>query len=267
MMEWCMMTAQFIWKVELTQTKSISKWSTVWSLDTLISQQPSIFPPTNLKKRIYFPIFWIYMHVSNEKIFEQTLSTVWLRVKNNKSEISHNTINGQKRLVFENRTTVKWCKISMTDLHARRSGTCKIAVRSVSDQTRVPRLPFVRNHIAKTVRIPLKVAWTRPRLSFHSCNYGIFSKWCPYVVWATCIHNSVSWRRCCSRLDALASGWQARTAVQLQLQQLLQLLHTSIKSLSQYSTCAYSIIIRLKLTAAAHRVLRTANNDLKRRAK
>jgi hypothetical protein len=41
------------------------------------------------------------------------------------------------------------------------------------------------------------------------------------------------------------------------------LLHASIKSMSQYSTCAYSIIIRLKLTAAAHRVLRTANNDLK----
>jgi len=45
------------------------------------------------------------------------------------------------------------------------------------------------------------------------------------------------------------------------------LLHASIKSMSQYSTCAYSIIIRLKLTVAAHRVLKTTNNDLTRRAK
>jgi hypothetical protein len=25
------------------------------------------------------------------------------------------------------------------------------------------------------------------RLSSHSCNYGIFSGWCPYSPWATCI--------------------------------------------------------------------------------
>jgi hypothetical protein len=49
-----------------------------------------------------------------------------------------------------------------------------------------------QNHIAKIVPIPLKVAWTPPKLSFHSCNYDIFSERCPYVVWATCIHNSVS---------------------------------------------------------------------------
>jgi hypothetical protein len=100
-------------------------------LDTLISQQPSIFPPPNTKKKqIYFPIFWIYTYihtyVSKEKIFEQKLSTAWLFVKNNKSEILHNSIKDQKLLVFEKNVTVKRCKTSMTDLHARYSGTCKL---------------------------------------------------------------------------------------------------------------------------------------------
>ena len=75
---------------------------------------------------------YIYTHtyVSNAQIFEQKLSTAWLLVQNNKSEILHNTINGQKRLVLEKHVTVKWCKTSMTDLHAPRSGTCKTAIRS-----------------------------------------------------------------------------------------------------------------------------------------
>ena len=150
----------------------------------------------------------------------------------------------------------------MTDLHARRSGTCSTIV---SNQTRVPRLPFVRNHIAKKVPIPLKVAWTPPFLSFHSCNYGIFSERRPHVVWANCIHNSVSHGDADgSRLDALASEWRSANCPAAAPAALL---HASITSMSQYSTCAYSIIIRLKLTAAAHRVFRTANSDLKRRAK
>ena len=27
------------------------------------------------------------------------------------------------------------------------------------------------------------------RLSFHNCNYGILTDWCPYSPWATHIHN------------------------------------------------------------------------------
>ena len=97
-------------------------------LDTLILQQPSIFPPPNTKKNKFtFPFSeYIHTYVSNEKIFEQKLSTAWLFVKNNKSEILHNSIKDQKLLVFEKNVTVKRCKTSMTDLHARYSGTCKL---------------------------------------------------------------------------------------------------------------------------------------------
>lgn len=73
------MTAQFICKAKLTQTKSISRWSTAWSLDTLISCQPLILPPPNIKNEVILPLAETY--IQGEKKFEQKLSTVWLPVR------------------------------------------------------------------------------------------------------------------------------------------------------------------------------------------
>jgi hypothetical protein len=56
--------------------------------------------------------------------------------------------------------------------------------------------PPHRGRAAGTVPNPAQSRVDRPpaapRLSFHSCNYDIFSDWSLYDVWATCIHHSLS---------------------------------------------------------------------------
>jgi hypothetical protein len=161
-------------------------------------------------------------------------------------------------MVFEKHVAVKWCKISMTDPHARNSGMCKTAVRSSRSRRafrdyRSSGTTSLRQSQFRSKSRELPHA-SRSTAAIMASSVSGVSTLCglpPQL--------SVSWRRCYSRLDALASGWRGANC---RAAAPAAPLHASIKSMSQYSTCAYSTIIRLKLTAAARRVWRMANNDL-----
>jgi hypothetical protein len=97
------------------------------------------------------------------------------------------------------------------------------------------------------------ITWASLQLFLHSCSYGLFIGWCPYILWVTWIHkcNScrtlpVVWRYCCYYWNLATSRWchpwkysvYCCAPVPAKL-----LLVPSVKGTSQYSWCVYSVII------------------------
>jgi hypothetical protein len=81
-----------------------------------------------------------------------------------------------------------WCRShsKMARVEDGRLGTdMRSLVQFVMKHFEHPRMEYSK--------FPSDIAWACPRLSFHSRSYGIFTGWCPYSPWATCIHQC---RRC-----------------------------------------------------------------------